>query len=418
MAMILKQLFPMMLAALIFVASTQGVDAANRGIRGSRQHHKLDSLSISENSDIDSVQRNLKKGKKHKKPNPSPGTNDGPDGSVSGRFDIPAPTAAPAPTSATLTHWIDGCASESLDVTACAGNNEIICKQCLYGLSQTSATPSDTNGGIDACSRNQCELCTVDDLMPFFECGYQVNVDFKNSIPDPVIRTQPPLDDSIIIGRLDIPAISAESTPSSLDTWLDGCSNESLDVTSCAANDDFLCKQCLYSLSLTSVTLSTSFGGITACARNFCGTCSNEDIKPFFECGYKIDNGIVDSVVPDSSIRTPPPVNPTEDALVAPVIDEAVIDTVNCPAVYPRNETCVMIEGFEFKSCKYYEVGTDVKCECSLDQPIWNCTGTITNEDYMENTEDLEVETNEEESEEDIQPLPGVDAVVSRVGGL
>ncbi len=404
----------MVLAALILVTSTQGVDGATRGIRGSRQHEQLDSLSISENNDVESLHRTLKKKKMHKRSPSPPGTADG----LTGRFDIPAPTAAPAPTSATLTHWIDGCSSESLDVTACAGNNEIVCKQCLFGLSQTSATPSDTNGGINACSRNQCDLCTVEDLMPFFECGYKVNVDFKNSIPDPVIQTQPPLDDSIIIGRLDIPAVSAESAPSSLDTWLDGCSNESLDVTSCAANDEFLCKQCLYSLSLTSVTLGTSFGGITACARNFCGTCSNEDIKPFFECGYKIDNGIVDSVIPDSSIRTPPPANFTDNALVTPVIDDLVVDTVNCPAVYPRNETCVMVEGFEFKSCRYYEVGMDVKCECSLDQPIWNCTGTITNEDYIEKTENSEVATDEEESEEDVQPLPGVDALVSRIGGL
>ncbi len=433
MAVALKQLCPMVLAALILVASIQAADAAIRGIRG-RQQEQLGSLAVSENDDIE---RNLKRRKK--KSSKIFGSFDfaAAHSQVSGRFDfiptVTAPTAPPAPTSPSLTDWIDGCSGASLDISACASNNEMVCKQCVYALAKTSATPSTSYGGLNACFRNYCEMCTVDVLTPFFLCGYEMNDEFENSIPDPSIRTPPPIPDGVVVGRFDIPVdtpaagipavgipgISAASAPSSLNAWFDGCTNESMDVNACASSDEVVCKQCLYSLSLTSVTLNTANNGVSACAREFCGTCTNENIKPFFECGYKVSNGIVDSVIHAPTIETSPPANTTDATLVAPVIDEAVVDIVNCPAVYPQNETCVIKDRFQYKKCRYYEVGMDVKCECSREQPMWKCTGTVTNEAYMDKPENSEVaSSNETETNEFIQPLPSTDILVSRVGGL
>lgn len=431
MAVILKQLCPMVLAALILVASIQTADAATRGIRG-RQQEQLDSLAVSEN---DSIERNLKRRRKKNKIMGS--ISSAAAGSqVSGRFDfIPTVTAPTAPpkTSPSLTDWMDGCSGASMDISACASNNDMICKQCVYALAKTSATPSNAYGGLNACFRNYCEMCTVDVLTPFFLCGYEMNDEFEISIPDPSIRTPPPIPDGVVVGRVDIPAdtpaasipaasipgISAASTPSSLNAWYEGCTNESMDVNACASSDEVVCKQCLYSLSLTSVTLNTAFNGVSACAREFCGTCTNEKIMPFFQCGYKVSNGIVDSVIPEPPIETSPPANVTDATLVAPVIDEAVVDIVNCPAVYPQNETCVIENRFQYKKCRYYEVGMDVKCECSREQPMWKCTGTVTNEAYMDKPENSEVaSSNETEANEFIQPLPSTDILVSRVGGL
>ena len=418
MTVILKQLCPMVLAALILVASIQAADAATRGIRG-RQQEQLDSLAVSD------IKRDLKKKKEKKIMSIVPPAD---NSLVSGRFDfIPTVTAPPAPTSPSLTDWIDGCSGASLDISACASNNEMVCKQCVYALAKTSATPSTANGGLNACFRNYCEMCTVDVLTPFFLCGYEMNDEFENSIPDPSIRTPPPIPDGVVVGRIDIPAdtpavgipgVSAASAPSSLNAWFDGCTNESMDVNACASNDEVVCKQCLYSLSLTSVTLNTANNGVSACAREFCGTCTNANVKPFFECGYKISNGIIDSVIPEPPIEISPPANVTDATLVAPVIDEAVVDIVNCPAVYPQNETCVIKDRFQYKKCRYYEVGMDVNCECSREQPMWKCTGTVTNEAYMDKPENSEVSFNETETNEFIQPLPSTDILISRVGGL
>ena len=57
---------------------------------------------------------------------------------------------------------------------------------------------------------------------------------------------------------------------------------------------------------------------------------------------------------------------------------EPIWDLRNCPSLYPQSgNDCVMIDGFDFKKCFYYEYGLDVLCQCSTLSPIWICTGTI-----------------------------------------
>ena len=68
---------------------------------------------------------------------------------------------------------------------------------------------------------------------------------------------------------------------------------------------------------------------------------------------------------------TTPARNPTESAL---------LDTVNCPAIFPKNGTrCVMIEPYKFKECMYYEMGPDVQCGCQSGQLYYICVGNFYN---------------------------------------
>ena len=408
MVVILKQAFPFVLAALLLVASLQESDAAARGIRG-KQLEQVNPLAVSKDSNIDSVERELKKKKDKKKKKmdaSSPVT-----GAVTvpeSRFDNPAPTGP------TLSTWTNGCSNEVDTVNSCASNiaESTKCKGCLYVLSFTSATPIDDENGVNACARDYCESCTKDDLMPFFKCGYEIKdkkkkeMDASNPVNGAVDAPE---------SRFDIPALAPAPTGLTLSTWTNSCSNEVDTINSCASNiaKSTNCRGCLYALSFTSANPIYDKNGVNACARDYCESCTKDDLMPFFKCGYEIKNP---SAVPDPSIRTTPPLaNTTDASLVNPVIDETVVDLINCPAVYPRNDTeCVMIKGFEFKKCMYYDVGTDVKCDCNEDRPIWNCTGTITNTEYMNITE-VSGATNEEVTEAAIQPLPSVNIVASRI---
>jgi hypothetical protein len=211
-----------------------------------------------------------------------------------------------------------------------------------------------------------------------------------------------------IASRFDIPADTPAPAPTvqrpTLTTWVEGCEVENRALNTCASNTNLLCKQCLFALSFTSTTPEASSGGVKACARGFCDPCPVEDLSAFFACGYEIMN----PTVPDSSIRTPPPTNATAataPSQVAPVTEDSTLDMENCPSVYPGSgEKCVMIAGYESKKCFYYEVGSDVVCQCNTAEPIWECTGTITNEEYIVETE-----------EEVLPSLPTVDVVVSRM---
>lgn len=215
--------------------------------------------------------------------------------------------------------------------------------------------------------------------------------------------------------RLDNPVPAPAPVPAPVPTnptlsdWMDGCVNESIDITKCASNENYLCKNCLHVLSFTSVTPSTADGSVKACKRNFCGDCTREELMPFFECGYGISNPITDTedTLMGSSIRTPPPTNATSptNATHATSLDESIYDLVNCPAIFPQSGTqCVMLEGYEFKKCFYHEVGADVVCDCSRKETLWDCVGTITNEEFIVESEDLEVAI-----------LPSVDVVFSRI---
>jgi hypothetical protein len=67
---------------------------------------------------------------------------------------------------------------------------------------------------------------------------------------------------------------------------------------------------------------------------------------------------------------------------------EPIWDLRNCPSLYPQSgNDCVMIDGFDFKKCFYYEYGLDVLCQCSTLSPIWICTGTIIRDPVEEDKE-------------------------------
>jgi len=216
-------------------------------------------------------------------------------------------------------------------------------------------------------------------------------------------------------GRLEIPA-PAPTRPS-VNDWVNGCSIQNSDIDSCVSQTNFSCKQCMYALSFTStVTPSTANGGVGACQREHCDGCTKEKLLPFFECGYEIMNPayLSESEIVGSSIRTPPPIQAPDAAEVAPIID-ASIDMENCPSVFPQSGTsCVMLAGFESKKCNYYEVGSNVQCRCSNTEPVWECTGTITNEVFVVETNDLEVTI---EQQAPIAILPSTDIVFSRIEG-
>lgn len=310
MVLILKQSFPLLLAALILATAPGTTNGAARGIRG-RQNGQLNSLAVSgDDSNMDFSERRLKKGKSKK----------------------------------------------------CKGKHKTNCAQ-----------PSGA------------------------------------ALLD------------VVAGRLDLPADPVETDPTppkpALGSWVEGCSSQNLDLNSCAFDTSFLCKNCLYALSFTSATPETATGGVKACQRNFCSSCTEGEPMAFFDCGYKISHPMSETQIDDSALPDSPPTNDTNasvapavatNATVAPLIDETVYDMKNCPSIYPRSGTnCVMIPGFEFKKCFYFEVGPSVVCDCSEDDPVWNCTGEIRNEDYIvEEEEDLQVP---------IKPLPSNDVVVSRI---
>eukprot|EP00535_Pseudo-nitzschia_heimii_P005813 CAMPEP_0197173396 /NCGR_PEP_ID=MMETSP1423-20130617/348_1 /TAXON_ID=476441 /ORGANISM="Pseudo-nitzschia heimii, Strain UNC1101" /LENGTH=373 /DNA_ID=CAMNT_0042622211 /DNA_START=74 /DNA_END=1195 /DNA_ORIENTATION=+ len=226
-----------------------------------------------------------------------------------------------------------------------------------------------------------------------------------------------PAASSTIESRLDPPSPTAAPVPTkpTLDDWIEGCPRESSNIDRCVTDGINLCKNCLHVLSYTSVTPSTANGSVNACKRNFCGSCDTEDLMMFFDCGFGISNPIADAEIPfmGSSIRTPPPSNAIGAAFSDAAAVDKNIDLGNCPAVFPKSGTeCVMVEGFEFKKCFYYEVGTDVVCDCGKEDLIWDCKGTITKEEFIVQTEDLKVDI---EEKDELAALPSIDMVFSRI---
>eukprot|EP00536_Pseudo-nitzschia_multiseries_P002385 jgi/Psemu1/5412/gm1.5412_g len=236
---------------------------------------------------------------------------------------------------------------------------------------------------------------------------------------------------SDITGRLEIPVILAP-TPApahlgpSLAKWIEGCAKEERIINRCTPFTNSICKNCLFGLSLTSVTPRNANSGVNACAREFCKGCSTNELMSFFDCGRKIDDPnealvVVDTVeggLPGSEIRTPPPTpgNTTEEAEIEDDEDDGgLTDVINCPAIYPRSGTeCTMIDGFEYKLCSYFELGPDVVCQCSKAQTIWSCTGTITR-NPVSFTQDIATSIQEENQLQLTPVLPGSDIVVSRI---
>uniref|UniRef100_A0A7S4AK77 Sushi domain-containing protein n=1 Tax=Pseudo-nitzschia australis TaxID=44445 RepID=A0A7S4AK77_9STRA len=247
---------------------------------------------------------------------------------------------------------------------------------------------------------------------------------------------------SPVAGRFDIPADpppTAAPAPvrPSVTSWIQACGNENRVVNECVPVSNHICKSCLFALSLTSTTPTNAGSGIAACTQEYCLGCTSNDLMAFFDCGYKssnpvdeaatatVDNDITEGIFPASSIRTPPPAAGGIIQINETVVEEEsedemkLYDTVNCPVLYPRSGTdCVMIDGFEYKDCNYYELGPDVMCQCSRTQPVWSCTGTIVRNQIVAETEGMETVI-EEETVTGLQAappvLPGADVLVSRV---
>jgi hypothetical protein len=112
----------------------------------------------------------------------------------------------------------------------------------------------------------------------------------------------------------------------------------------------------------------------------------------------------------DVTATTTSTTNPEPSTMVATPEAEPttpIWDLKNCPSLYPRSgNDCVIIDGYDYKKCFYYEYGPDVVCQCSDASPIWICTGTITRnpgvlqEEEEPEEEDLEVTVEVIEEEE------------------
>mmetsp|Transcript_485 Transcript_485/g.992 ORF Transcript_485/g.992 Transcript_485/m.992 type:complete len:408 (+) Transcript_485:14-1237(+) len=230
---------------------------------------------------------------------------------------------------------------------------------------------------------------------------------------------------STIGGRLDIPVKPAVTLAPlqigpSVAKWVEGCPREDSVINTCTPFSNSICKKCLFGLSWTSVTPASATSGIKACARDYCDGCTSDELMPFFDCGWKVSNpdeaekiDTTEGVMPNSEIRTPPPASNTTEETHSEDDENGIefIDLVNCPAIYPKSGTeCTMLDGFEYKLCKYFELGPDVACQCSRSQPKWNCAGSIIRNPSAV-TEDLQTVI-EEENELIAPALPGADIVV------
>lgn len=164
-----------------------------------------------------------------------------------------------------------------------------------------------------------------------------------------------------------------------LNDWILGCPKEAASIEVCVFPTSSVttprnCMGCLKGFS--SLDGANSQGASSSCSRSVtCGTrCSKEALAPFFDCGLQVDAdfyGIVldpnDSTLPP--VQPPPPTNP-------PTVGEPemVWDTLNCPALWPfSGTTCVMLEGFDYKYCVYYEYSADSICTCRKDELLWVC---------------------------------------------
>ena len=171
-----------------------------------------------------------------------------------------------------------------------------------------------------------------------------------------------------------------------LDDWIAGCRGASTAINNCIGGTNrvsspFNCKTCLRALSFTSSDANAS--GVAACAKSpTCGQCTPDKIRPFYACGLGVKSNFGSGTVsadPNLVVITPPVVFPiTPPAPTAAPTAEVKYDFINCPFQWPGSGTkCVMLDGFHFKNCFYFELGLDAKCTCSKEQPIWSCTGSL-----------------------------------------
>ena len=104
------------------------------------------------------------------------------------------------------------------------------------------------------------------------------------------------------------------------------------------------------------------------------------------DTGSQSDRGTIAPVRPETIIAPndnidvyrPPITEPPTTTPTRNPTESVLLDTVNCPAIFPKSGTgCVMIEPYKFKTCMYYEMGPDVQCSCRYDQPYYLCTGNF-----------------------------------------
>jgi hypothetical protein len=198
-----------------------------------------------------------------------------------------------------------------------------------------------------------------------------------------------------------------------LDDWKVKC----IKPSGCSGAGD-ICMWCLKALATTSATESSS--GVKHCAESMCGNCSAENIRPFFSCGLKLEypgkyyyptdvtvndgidvemnagsiveagntEGRAETPTTTTTITTAVATNATDPTTTVAPKSDSLWDTINCPSMFPGSgNDCVMIDGYSFKKCMYGELGPSVSCQCSVEQPIWSCTGVTINDEEEENKE-------------------------------
>jgi len=207
-------------------------------------------------------------------------------------------------------------------------------------------------------------------------------------------------------------AVAEAEAPNTVNDWISTCGVMSRSINICAPNnsDAMVCKNCLKALSSTTSGQDVNSSGVASCARSpFCGDCTSDELRPFFACGLQLEGITATTTTTDTSSSSSTTSSSTSSStssqeqepvavIVVPTTSPPspapeLWDLKNCPALYPRSGTeCVIIAGFDYKQCFYYELGSDVQCQCRSDYPFWSCTGTIINNNLPQLAEKVEEE--------------------------
>lgn len=167
-----------------------------------------------------------------------------------------------------------------------------------------------------------------------------------------------------------------------IDDWIIGCPAQALVIQDCVISTNSFasprnCMNCLKGFS--TLASATTEGASRSCASSATcgGKCDKEELAPFYDCGLQVD---ADFYGIDLDPNTGPGTPPTNPPVVAPTPTNPPTDptdawdTINCPAIWPGSgSACVMLQGYNYKYCNYYEFGPDALCTCRGDELIWSC---------------------------------------------
>mmetsp|Transcript_2371 Transcript_2371/g.4791 ORF Transcript_2371/g.4791 Transcript_2371/m.4791 type:complete len:381 (+) Transcript_2371:215-1357(+) len=182
------------------------------------------------------------------------------------------------------------------------------------------------------------------------------------------------------------PTPAPVKTSTNLQDWIDACPSQSGRVEDCTGSSfgipQATASNCMTCLKNFANLMGASTVGATKTCSNSptCGSrCPPAHLVSFYECGLEVNKAfetggdiIIDGDLND--FTQPPKVTlPPTDAPV--IVDpEAGWDRINCPALWPNSGTdCVMLPGFDYKYCQYFEYGSDALCTCRGDELKWIC---------------------------------------------